>query len=153
MEEEIKIYGNAILKYCFGILCDYHEAQDAAQETFVKAHFARKTLKAEENFKAWIYKIAYNICLNMIRKRRFFYAPANNNSYLQEDSFIDPVLLDALLILPPKDRALFYSRAVDDMDYNQLEALYSTRAATLRKRFERAKSKLKKHLEGVYTYE
>ncbi|MCL2578178.1 MAG: sigma-70 family RNA polymerase sigma factor [Defluviitaleaceae bacterium] len=165
MDEEIKLYGNAILKYCFGILCDFHEAQDAMQETFARAFFAREKLKSQENFKAWIYKIAYNICLNMLRKRRFFYAPANENegSYQMDEPFIDSVLLDALLILPPKDRALFYNRAVEDMDYSQLEALYSTRAATLRKRYERAKNKLKNYLletgfaentsEGVSAYE
>ncbi|MCL2388177.1 MAG: sigma-70 family RNA polymerase sigma factor [Defluviitaleaceae bacterium] len=157
LDAEIKRYGNAILKYCFGILCDYHEAQDAMQETFAKAHASRKNLKSYESYAAWLYKIAYNTCLNMRRKRRVLlvsHSQEHEGYYHMDEPFIDSTLQEALLILTPPDRALFYSRAVEDMDYSQLEALYNTRAATLRKRFERAKTKLRDYLvQNGYTWE
>jgi len=48
----------------------------------------------------------------------------------------------ALGKLSPQDRALVISRLLDDMDYEQLSEIYNASAATLRKRYERAKKKL-----------
>ncbi|MCL2357850.1 MAG: sigma-70 family RNA polymerase sigma factor [Defluviitaleaceae bacterium] len=150
MDEEIKLYGNVIFKYCFGILCDYHEAQDAVQETFAKAYFSQSKLKSQESFKAWLYKIAYNVCMNILRKRRRYFSDADDTiaarANASDSPFIDPDLTEALLVLSPQDRALFYSRAVDGTDYEELSKLYGVRAATLRKRYERAKTKLKNFL-------
>jgi RNA polymerase sigma-70 factor (ECF subfamily) len=164
-EEEIRRYGNAVLKYCFGMLCDYHEAQDAMQETFAKAYRARQSLKEQEKYSAWLYKIAYNVCLNILRgrKRRFLLsfsrsddnaeAGKNEGVYYMPEPFIEPVLQEALMTLNPLDRAIFYSRAVEDMEYSEIEKLYDIRSAALRKRFERAKKKLKTYLEGECVYE
>ena len=142
-------YGNALLKYCFGILCDFHEAQDAMQETFVKAHFA-KNPPSPDKIGAWLYKIAFNTCLTMLKKRRITQPlDENDASYQMDEPFIDLALVSALQLLSPEDRALFYSRAVDDIDYSELEVLYSTSAGALRKRYMRARNKLKDHLVQI----
>jgi len=150
LETAVTRYGNAILKYCYGVLCNYHDAQDAMQETFIKAHQAKKTLRDPEACATWLYKIAYRTCLNMRRSKKHLFTPLptdnSQEAYHIEDSFIDPKLLAALQELPPLSRAIFYSRAVDDMDYKQMEALYNTRSATLRKTYERAKTSLRKIL-------
>ena len=147
--EIVERYGNALLKYCFGILCDFHEAQDAMQETFAKAHFAKKPPDPEKHG-AWLYKIAYNTCLTMLKKRRFTQPlDEKDATYQMEESFIDPALVSALKVLSPQDRALFYSRAVEDIDYSELEALYNTTASALRKRYMRARDKLKNHLTQI----
>ncbi|MCL2500398.1 MAG: sigma-70 family RNA polymerase sigma factor [Defluviitaleaceae bacterium] len=148
MEEALERYGKAIFKYCLGILCNYHDAQDAMQETFIKAHKAEASLRLRENYGAWLYRIAYNTCLNILRgKRRWLFPVKKETAYEMPEPFIDPVLIAALETLSPADRALFYSRAVEDMDYVQLEERFGIRAATLRKRYERAKNKLKAFIE------
>ena len=150
LEEIVTRYGNAILKYCYGVLCHYHDAQDAMQETFIKAHRANKTLRNPNAYTTWLYKIAYRTCINMRRSKRHQFIPASaeteSQAYYIEDSFIDPILLDALKALPPHSRAVFYSRVVDDMDYKQMEGLYNISSANLRKTYERAKTKLKEIL-------
>lgn len=47
----IKIYGQPILRYCHNILCDYFEAQDAVQMTFIKALTKEKALKAKHHYR------------------------------------------------------------------------------------------------------
>ena len=149
LEAAVHRYGNAILKYCYGILCDYHEAQDARQETFIKAYAKRAAYEDQGVMGAWLYKIAYRTCLNMLRKKRFMPwggEAQKEASYEMGDDLVSHDIKAALSFLPPKDRALVYSRAVEGMDYNQLESLYGTSAATLRKRYERAKKKLEARL-------
>ena len=150
LEEIITRYGNAIFKYCYGVLCNYHDAQDAMQETFIKSYRRGKTLRDPKAYGTWLYKTAYNTCLNMRRskKHKFLFEPkeAEAEAYYVEDNFVDPVLLEALKALPPHNRAVFYSRAVEDMDYKQMEALYNIRSANLRKTYERSKTKLREIL-------
>ena len=63
LADAIALYGQPLLRYCHHILCDYHEAQDAVQTTFVKAWLRRHTLRGggQDNERAWLYRIAYQI--------------------------------------------------------------------------------------------
>ena len=158
IEEAVSQYSGVLFKYCCGILCDYYDAQDAVQETFVKAHLKGASYR-EDNYAGWLYRIAYNTCISMLRKKRFHLlgklddvsTRENSNgrqtNFVTEEKFLSEVLAKALGKLKPRDRALIFSRALDDLDFNQLEAVYNTSAATLRKRYERAKKKLQKSLE------
>ncbi len=46
------------------------EAEEAAQDVFVKVYMNAKKFRKESSFKTWMYKIAYNLCLKRIRRRR-----------------------------------------------------------------------------------
>lgn len=68
-------YGQSLLRYCHHILCDYHEAQDAVQDTFFKAWRYRERLKAAP-LQPWLYRLAYTACIDQIRRRkRQLFAP------------------------------------------------------------------------------
>jgi RNA polymerase sigma-70 factor (ECF subfamily) len=149
----VTTHGAAIVRYCYGILCDYHDAQDAAQTAFLKAHKKLAGLRDAAAAKAWLYRVAYNTCLDMGRNRRL-YALLVGRVSAPETVFEDAPdlglredLIQALRVLGPKDRALFYSRAVEDLGFNQLAERYGGTPAALRKRYERARKKLAKHLE------
>lgn len=60
-------YFEAIFKFCFRFLTDRENALDITQETFVK-YFERMNQqgKGVENTKAWLYKVAGNLCLNVL---------------------------------------------------------------------------------------
>ena len=146
LEEAVTRYSHGLLKYCYGLLCHYHDAQDAMQETFAKAYARRGSFRGDASAVTWLYKIAYNTCLSMLRRRRFFGEPRREESAEMPDPFIGSALVKALGALKPKERALVYARAVEDIDYEQLEIIHGTRAATLRKRYERARKKLQKIL-------
>jgi RNA polymerase sigma-70 factor (ECF subfamily) len=148
LEEAVACYSHALLKYCCGLLCNYHDAQDAMQETFAKAYARRSAFRGEASVATWLYRIAYNTCLSMLRKRRFTTVPQGEQAVTMADPFMGSALAKALRTLPPKDRALVYSRAVEDMDYSELEIIHGLRAAALSKRYERARKKLQKILIG-----
>lgn len=145
----IEIYGQPLLRYCHNILCDYFEAQDVVQITFVKAYNKRKSFKKGTSLSAWLYRIAYTTCIDLLRKKKLLvFMPKTNNDL----RFISDDLKVALLTLSPEERALVFSRVIDEKSYADLESIYHVSAATLRKRYERAKRKLSKILKETNTY-
>lgn len=164
LEQSITAYGKSIFRYCHLLLRDYHEAQDAAQTTFLRAYY-KQTKKGPitGEFAPWLYKIAYNCCIDILRKRKRYFRfldeekQTAESAYYMEDGMSEAVR-EALGKLSPEDRALVISRLIDDMDYQQLSEIYNTNAATLRKRYERAKKRLAmalraQGLEGAYGQE
>lgn len=156
----IEIYGQSILRYCHNILCDYFEAQDVVQITFIKAYNRRKSFKEGTSLSAWLYRIAYTTCIDLLRKKKLlFFMPQRNVEFIfaisSKDEHLDHINADlkqALLTLSPEDRALIFSRVIDEKSYMELEELYRVSAATLRKRYERAKKKLSKALQEINPY-
>jgi len=149
LNETIAAHGTAILRYCHGILCNYHDAQDAVQLTFIKAHragFARGDIPLA----AWLYRIAYNTCIDILRKRRRFFSLFTKfeGSYEIEDNYINEDLAAALRCLSARDRALVFNRVIDGMSYEELSDIYKASPAALRKRYERARRVLAARLEG-----
>lgn len=71
LADAIELYGQPLLRYCHHILCDYHEAQDAVQTTFIKAYDNRSRFRAGSSLSAWLYRLAYTTCIDMLRRRKF----------------------------------------------------------------------------------
>jgi len=55
--------------HCYRMLGSFEEAEDAVQEVFLRAWRARATLADGDNVRAWLYKIATNVCLDALRVR------------------------------------------------------------------------------------
>jgi RNA polymerase sigma-70 factor (TIGR02960 family) len=55
--------------HCYRMLGSFDEAEDAVQEVFLRAWRARETLVRGANVRAWLYKIATNVCLDALRAR------------------------------------------------------------------------------------
>lgn len=130
LQQAINLYGQALMRYCHNILCDYHEAEDVVQMTFVKAFDNRRQFQNGTSLSAWLYRIAYSICMDQLRKRKlrfFMFPPQIQNSGMSEE------LLEALSKLSGMERALIFNRIIEERDYKELEEIYHLPAATLRK--------------------
>lgn len=149
LEYAMELYGQPILRYCHNILCDYEDGKDAVQITFMKAYSNRQAFKEGTKFSAWLYRIAYTTCMDILRKRRwniFQSLPRVNEEYISE------ALQQSLLTLSGLERALLFSRVIDKKSYVELEEIYHVSASTLRKRYERVKNKLAKQLKQKNSY-
>ena len=125
-----------------GLLGNEHDAQDAVQQTSIKAWQRRHTLReGENNIRAWLYRIAYRTALDMLRaaKRAANYPTPQP---LEQDPGISDELRAALNALSPLDRALMLERVLDGMDYAALARIHGLPAPYLRTRYSRAKAKL-----------
>jgi RNA polymerase sigma-70 factor (ECF subfamily) len=144
----------SVVRYCYGILCNYSDADDAAQLTFIKIYYSKRTsVRDEQSVRAFLYRTAYRTCVDIIRKRRLLLlADASEivgGTYTEGyDMEFPPDLENALLSLAPLDRALVYDRAVSDIPYEELANTYGKSASSLRKRYERARKKLAEKLDA-----
>ncbi|WIV13796.1 RNA polymerase sigma factor [Proteiniborus sp. MB09-C3] len=152
LELVIKRFTVPLMKYCYSILCNYSDAEDAVQMTFIKIYDRRKTLKKDEAFSSFLYRTAYTTCIDIIRKRKFLMIPFKEE---QEDrlNYMSEELENALKKLSLLDRALIYGRVIEEYSYEQLSIIHGKSEASLRKRYQRAKEKLAKNLENdEYNY-
>lgn len=156
LNEAISIYGQGLLRYCHNILCDYYDAEEVVQTTFLKAYEKRKSFKEGSSLSAWLYRIAYTTCIDHIRKKKLymiFNKDIKEREYINQEKYIRDELREALMKISQKERALIFSRVLDEKDYSELEVIYNASSQTLRKRYERAKKKLAHILrEGNITY-
>ncbi len=60
-------YGNSILRMCLIYLKDFHLAEDAVQETFIKVYKNYSNFKGDSSEKTWVMRIAINVCKNYLR--------------------------------------------------------------------------------------
>lgn len=70
LERLISTHGDGLLRYCHSILLDYHEAQDVVQSTFIKVFSKLSAPNYSETHGAWLYRIAYTNCIDIIRRKK-----------------------------------------------------------------------------------
>lgn len=148
IEELLNQYQQPIYIYCYNILSNPHDAEDAVQEVFLKAYQSKRMIEID-NQRAWLYKIAYNHCLNKLRRKSLieFIPFTGKEKESMNDSHNDFELNYILSKLKPKERALIVLRIIEDRDFSEIAMILGINAATARKRFERVKLKIQKIIE------
>jgi RNA polymerase sigma-70 factor (ECF subfamily) len=73
--------------YCVKLLNNLPDAEDVVQETIIKVLAHLKTFKWAVSFKAWLFKIAHNECINKIRDRRW-------DSIEPSDEYLENLIAD-----------------------------------------------------------
>lgn len=150
-DEIIDQYGKPVFNYCFHMLRSYCEAQDATQEIFLKAFRHYRSLNRKVAAAAWIYRIAYHHCLNLIRRRKLleFIALTPDNDGEEPDtqevyqnSQFSPVIDQALNRLSANERHVLVLRTVEQMEYCEIAAILRKSEPAVRKLFERARRKV-----------
>ena len=155
LNELIDAYGEKLLRYATSILYNHQDAEDVVQDVFISAYQNKASFDGG-NLSAWLYKITYNKSINKLKRRKLFVfggIPENTVAPDTTDNADD--LLHALGHLKPQDRALLYARIIEGYSYDELAQQMGGTAASLRKRYERARKKVAEHMnmEGESIYE
>lgn len=146
----VQKFQNQIFRYCCHMLGSVEEAEDAAQEVFIKAYRKINGYKPGTSFSSWLYRIAYNHCVDLLRKRKFIsYIPlcesAVNDScnpiYSVENYEMAQILRKALSALSPEDRTVLMLRILEEKSYEEIADILGKRPAAIRKKYERAKKR------------
>src|ERR1700738_719692 len=116
--------------HCSRMLASFDEAEDAVQETLLRAWRSRDTFEGGSLFRAWLYRIATNVCLDMLRRRSRHLATVHHlfegpwlppdpeqlldevapsdqqpDAVVVERETIELTFLAAMQVLPPRQRA------------------------------------------------
>ncbi len=129
-------------------MLNYHDAQDALQETFIKAYRKRNQFDIETSLQAWLYRIAYTTSINILRKRKRYKIALP--VYHQGEEYMSEPLRNVLLSLSDIERALLYGRVMEKQSYGELSEQLCIKTDTLRKRYERLRKKMESKLSKEF---
>jgi RNA polymerase sigma-70 factor (ECF subfamily) len=128
------------------------DAEDLAQETFIHAYQHLDGFRAEARFSSWLYRIAVNQCLNWQKRRqRLDQLHKEWSEQDREPSGADTgrtqQIQEALLKLPPKQRAAVILTAYDGLTHAEAAAALGCSETTVSWRLFAARGKLKRLLK------
>jgi RNA polymerase sigma-70 factor (ECF subfamily) len=170
--EIISRYRNQITNYLYRFLNDYEEAVDLAQETFVRVYFAMERYHTDYAFSTYIYRIATNLAISEIRKRKrrrlvsltgLFqfdnepqaqdFEPPDEKTLPLENLIEDEqreTIARAIATLPEKYRAPIVLRDVEGKSYEDVAAIMKLGLGTTKSRISRARKLLRDKLQNHF---
>ncbi|HKN91897.1 MAG TPA: sigma-70 family RNA polymerase sigma factor, partial [Acidimicrobiia bacterium] len=101
--DELDQYRRPLTGYCYRMLGSAFEADDAVQETFVRAWKNADTFEGRSAVKSWLYRIATNVCLDMLRSRKRRARPMDMGPAQRADGDVGPMLAENLWVTPVPD--------------------------------------------------
>ncbi|HEX5701972.1 MAG TPA: sigma-70 family RNA polymerase sigma factor [Pyrinomonadaceae bacterium] len=158
-------YRNQITSYIYRMVNDYDTAVDLAQETFIRVYRAAGRYQTTHAFSTYIYRIATNVAISELRKRKrrrlvsltglltspdgeelMDFQPVDEQP-LQDIALIDAekraVIKRAISTLPDRYRAPLVLRDVEGKSYDEIAAILQTSEGTVKSRINRARNFLR----------
>ena len=155
LERLMEEYGDRVMRTCLLFLQDRLLAEDASQETFIRAWRALDQLREGATEKAWLMKIAVNVCKSMLRSRsrRIPDAKAAADEMPEPgapDRYPDHTVFDAVSALPVRYRSPVILCYYQGLSAGEIAGILHLPGATVRTRLARARALLRDELEGWY---
>ncbi len=162
-------YSKRLYYYCLKILKNSFDAQDAVQITFIKIHGSINKFEKRCCLSSWIYRIATNVCLDILRKKtrnscvslsfddrdrdysQFFELPLTDTSSDTETQFFKRERLKNLYRsiekLPDVQKRLITLRDIHGLSYDDISKELKLKSGTVKSGLNRARKKLRAILE------
>ena len=162
-------YRNPLTNYLYRFLNDYEEAVDLAQETFVRVYFALDRYHTEYAFSTYIYRIATNLAISEIRRRKrrkllsltglfqgeddseVEFQPTDGKMLADEELVEDErsqIIGKAIAALPEKYRVPVILRDVEGKSYDEVAEIMELGLGTTKSRISRGRALLKEKLQN-----
>ena len=152
----VETYQTAIYNLCYRMLGEAGEAEDAAQETFLRAYTQLSSYDPTRSFKTWLFSIANHHCIDRLRKRRLTWLslddPLPPHPALQEPTpgpeeasvrREQTEALQALLAkLSPDDRTVIVMRYWYDFSYEEIAEATRSTVSAVKSRLHRARGSM-----------
>jgi RNA polymerase sigma-70 factor (ECF subfamily) len=162
----VERHSRSIFRLAYRMTVNEQDAEDVVQETFLRAYRQLKRFESRSNFGTWLYRIAVNCSLDLIRKRRR-HDDHSSDPLPQEEVMLqlkdeaptpDRVVLGAeikkrvdsvLATLGPKERAAFSLRHFEGMSIEEIGLVLGLRPGAIKNNIFRAVQKLRRELQPV----
>ncbi len=167
-------YRAELQAHCYRMLGSLEDSEDLVQETFLRAWRKRASFQGRSTFRAWLYRIATNACLDALGRRRRSLGPHEGVQPLAEIPWLQPypdhllegiapseeepeaevvaretielAFIAAIQLLPPKQRAVLILRDVLGWSAAESASLLDVSVAAANSALQRARGTMKQHL-------
>jgi len=154
----IDLYGRKLYWHIRRLVITHDDADDALQNTFLNAWKNIGSFRSESSLLTWLWAIATNEALNIIRRRgrensvalddveEILASSAEGSTWFDGDA-ATVRLQNAILKLPEKQRAVFNMRYFEEMTYEDMSAVTGTSVGALKASYHHAVKKIEQFLE------
>ena len=131
------------------------EAEEAAQDTFIKAYKSLNKFKGDSKFSTWIYRVAYNTCLDRLKKNKRQQYTVEINEYTEHqvktlDNALDQIeakekeqtIQDCLALLPSEDSFLLTLYYFEELSLEEISKIVSLKPNNVKVKLFRSRKKL-----------
>ena len=158
-EEFVRKNEDRIFNLCLYMLGNSQDAQDEAQETFIKAYRGLKDFRPEASLYTWVYRIAVNTCLDHKKKSR--HDPLKSEALSEQLHSDGPspeghyhskkaaeALQSALQQLPQKLKSAIVLKEIEGLAYEEISLVLDISVGTVKSRISRARNELRILFQG-----
>ncbi len=149
-------YRGKVVALALNILGNHEDAEDACQESFIRAFRNLDRFDTQKSFSNWLFSILYNQCFDQLRKRHRFYSFFNRArrdsslysvSHKSDHSRFLPLAKNILGELSPKERAALFLWAEEGYTSEEIASVLRCSSSTARVHLFKARKKIKNRLE------
>ena len=161
----VSLYQQSLHQVCYRMLGNKEEAEDTAQEAFIKAYIHLHTYDQKRKFSTWLYRIATNLCIDRIRKKKPDYyldaeVPGTEGLDMYSQLAVDEPLPEEELErmelqeriqyeisrLPDKYRAVIILKYIEELPLQEISDILDIPLGTVKTRVHRGREALRKQL-------
>lgn len=163
--EIVELYKDKVFQICFRMLGNRHEAEDIAQEAFVRAFINIHSFNIQMKFSTWLYRITTNLCIDRLRKKKpdyhldaevagteglTMYSQIAADMMLPEKELevleLQEYIQAALLKLPEKYRSVIVLKYIEELSLKEISEILDLPVGTVKTRIHRGREALRKQL-------
>lgn len=158
----VEAYQRPIFSLCYRMLGDAAEAEDAAQEAFIRAFLKLDSYDSARKFSSWLFSIASHYCIDRLRKRRIQWlslealppwrANISDDKPQPEEALVEvettQEIRELLSTLPPDYRAAVVLKYWHNMPYEEIAELLNTTVSAIKSRLFRARKMMAEAAEN-----
>ena len=159
-EQLVEKYQNMVFTLAFRVLQNHEDAEEVAQDVFVKVFNSLKNFQQKSNFKTWLYRIVYNESINRLRSRKkrvplvdlneettlHLFDPGSINDSNDEIQFIQKAIQN----LPETERIILSLYYYEDMPVKEIAKITELTETNVKTRLFRSRQKLYDDLIEVW---
>lgn len=155
----VEVYKNPVYNLCYRMLGTPMEAEDAAQETFLRVYSRLRSYDPNRKFSSWVFSIASHYCVDRLRRRRIHALswdeitgrePITHESQHLEEGLRAQEERDQitrlLAVLPANYRLVLILRYWEDLSYAEISEITGTSESAVKSRLHRAREMLTQRL-------
>jgi RNA polymerase sigma factor (sigma-70 family) len=151
----VKRYSNAVYAIAYSVIGDFHDAQDIAQEVFVKAWHNINRLKDKRKFGSWLFTITKRLSIDWLKKVDKTWDPLDDATHISDSFSVEErvevrerknVVWNALNTLDEKYRQVIILYFISGFNTREISNYMKISVSSVESRLRRSKQKLKEEL-------